>query len=356
MNLKAPNLLLIKVATSLLTLFLTLTATELPVSAQSATENPFRLSTVPLLTDEQYTHRIEQFYETGTEGTFPGKAGVPIYYRIFSQSETAPAIMISSGRTEAAIKYKELIFDLYNSGYSVYIHDHRGQGLSGRMTGDPEMGHIDTFQYYVDDLHTFYTSFVRPAKHPRVYMMAHSMGGAIAMTYLEQYPEVFDAAVFSSPMLGLNPPICAAAAVLNRKVPRYAPGKAGYDPVAEAVFENNTLTGSEVRFRRAFDAYSRVPEARLGGPSIQWVHRSCRQFESLFGQIDRIETPFIIFTADNEQIVDPRSHRKFVEKARELGKECILHPITDAQHELYIEKDPQRLEVLNTSLQFFDRY
>ncbi|MGW8314935.1 MAG: alpha/beta fold hydrolase [Bacteroidales bacterium] len=335
---------------------LIITSLHLYGAAQYADSAIYRLTTVSQLEDEDYSGRIETFYDTGKEGTFTGEAGVPIYYKIFRQRGAGPAIMISSGRTEAAIKYKELIFDLYNNGYSVYIHDHRGQGLSGRMTEDPEMGYIDSFQFYVNDMKSFYEGFIRPAGHTNNYLMAHSMGGAIAMTYLEQHPDDFDAAVFSSPMLGLSPPICMLAGVLNRKKPKYAPGKSGYDPEAEAIFEGNTLTGSEVRFRRAVEAYARVPEARLGGPAIQWVHRSCKQFHYLFEHVDGIETPFIVFSAENEQIVDPRSHRKFVENAQALGKECELHPIGDARHELFVEKDPQRQEVLRTSLSFFERH
>lgn len=335
---------------------LIITSLNLYAIAHIAESPGYRLTTVAQLEDEDYSRKIEAFYEGGKEGTFTGEAGVPIYYKIFRQEGAGPAIMISSGRTEAAIKYKELIFDLYNNGYSVYIHDHRGQGLSGRMTEDPEMGYIDSFQFYVNDMKSFYEDFVRTAGHTGIYLMAHSMGGAIAMTYLEQHPDDFNAAVFSSPMLGLSPPICMLAGLLDRRKPKYAPGKSGYDPEAEAVFEGNTLTGSEIRFRRAVEAYARVPEARLGGPSIQWVHRSCKQFRFLFEHVDRIETPFIVFSAENEQIVDPKSHRKFVESAQDLGKECELHPIGDAQHELFVEKDPQRLEVLNTSLSYFEKH
>lgn len=322
----------------------------------NAERPPYRLTTVAQLEEESYSRQIETFYEKGREGTFTGEAGVPIYYKIFRHQGKSPAMMISSGRTEAAIKYKELIFDLFNNGYSVYIHDHRGQGLSGRMTEDPEMGYIDTFQFYINDMKSFYDGFVKEGDHEKIVLMAHSMGGAIGMTYLEQHPEDFEAAVFSSPMLGLDPPICAIAAVLNRQKPKYAPGKSGYDPEAEALFEGNTLTGSEIRFQRAVEAYARDPEARLGGPSIQWVRRSCKQFGYLFEHIDQIETPFMLFSAENEQIVDPKSHTKFITRAKELGKTCELLHVENAQHELFIEKDPQRLEVLNSALRFLDNF
>jgi len=108
-------------------------------------ENKYNLTTVIDLKNNTYSQKVEDFYDHGKVGFFNGKDDVQIYYRIFEQKNTDKAILISSGRTEAALKYKELIFDLFNNGYSIYIHDHRGQGLSGRMVEDPEMGYIDTF-------------------------------------------------------------------------------------------------------------------------------------------------------------------------------------------------------------------
>ena len=55
--------------------------------------------------------------------------GVKIRYRIFERSSQKAAVVISSGRTECMFKYDETIYDLYQKGYSVYIHDHRGQGF-----------------------------------------------------------------------------------------------------------------------------------------------------------------------------------------------------------------------------------
>ena len=105
-------------------------------------DNVYKLSTEEQLKNENYIEAIENFYKSGKEGYFTGKANIQIYYKIFRQADLEnPAILISSGRTEAAIKYKELIFDLYSNGYSVYIQDHRGQGMSGRMTEDPDMEH-----------------------------------------------------------------------------------------------------------------------------------------------------------------------------------------------------------------------
>lgn len=318
-------------------------------------ENTYRLSTEMAFQDVTHSQKIEAFYDAGKEGFFQGKDSVEIYYRIFEHPNLEKAILISSGRTEAAIKYKELIFDLFNNGYSIYIHDHRGQGLSGRMTEDPEMGYIDSFQFYVDDMKYFYEQHVKPKGHSKTYLLTHSMGGAIGMTYLEQYPDDFDAAAFSSPMLGLKPPTCGIVKVLNGDKPKYAMGESEYKE-DKSTFEGNTLTGSELRYDRMIDAFETVPEARLGGATYHWVHKSCQQFKYIFGNIDKISTPFILFSAENEQIVYPFAHEKFVNAAKELGKDCMAYEVENAQHELLIEKDEQRIATINKTLDFYSKY
>jgi len=321
-------------------------------SRLSKEKNKYNLTTVNELRDKTYSEKIEDFYNSGKQGTFVGKADVQIYYRIFEQKNTEKVILISSGRTEAAIKYKELIFDLFKNGYSIYIHDHRGQGLSGRMTKDPEMGYIDTFQFYIDDMKIFFDNYLKLRNYKKTYLLAHSMGGAIGMSYIEQNPNDFNAAAFSSPMLGFKPPICTIVKVLESSNPQYAIGESAYKD-DKTTFKGNTLTGSALRYDRMIDAFAKVPKAKLGGATYHWIHKSCQQFDFIFSNIEKIQTPFILFSAENEQIVHPYAHQKLITAAQKLGKDCIAYEVENAQHELFIEKDEQRIETINEILNFY---
>jgi lysophospholipase len=322
----------------------------------SDAEDNYYSTTSQQLQEEHYTQQIETFYQQGTEGSFVGEDDVIIYYKIFLQQQPGgAAIMISSGRSEAAIKYKELIFDLHRNGYSVYIHDHRGQGQSGRLVEDSDMGYIDSFQFYINDMKTFHDRYARPNQHEKVFLLAHSMGGAIGMTYLEQHPGDFNAAAFSSPMLGLKWYVCPLAWLLRNRDAEYGPGQSGYNR-EEDVFEGNIVTGSEIRFRRALSAYDQVPEARLGGASVGWARSACEQFGYIFEHAGNIDTPFILFSAGNEQLVNPQSHMRFIKKALQQGVLCQAYRVEDTQHELFMEKDQQRSMVLNASLTFFSEY
>lgn len=318
-------------------------------------ENKYHLTTEEQLINNSLSKTIDTFYNKGIEGVFVGKANVNIYYRIFKNPKSQKAILISAGRTEAAIKYKELIFDLYNNGFSVFIHDHRGQGLSGRMTTNADMGYVDDFQFYIDDMKFFYENYVKPNNYKQRFLIAHSMGGAIGMTYLQQHVTDFTAASFSSPMLGLKRPICRLVKVLDGPNPKFAIGESEYKDTKSS-FNKNVLTGSQVRYDRMVDVFNAVPEAQLGGATYTWINKSCKQFKYMFESIDQIQTPFILFTAKNEQIVHTAAHYKFVKKAQNKGIVSTLYEIENAQHELLIEKDYQRLQVLSTTLDFFTKY
>ena len=42
----------------------------------------------------------------------------------------------------------------------------------------------------------------------KLFLFAHSMGGAIGADFLEEYPEYFNSAILSAPMFQVNTGIC----------------------------------------------------------------------------------------------------------------------------------------------------
>ena len=320
------------------------------------TANKYNLTTELLLMNTGHTQSIDSLYDLGVDGYFTGVNDVKIYYKYFLQDSLEKgAIVISDGRTEAAVKYKEVIFDLFNNGYSVYIHDHRGQGFSGRMVADADMGYVDEFRYYVDDMKYFYDNFVAPHNHKNIFLLAHSMGGAIGVTFLEDYPGYFNAAAFSSPMLGFGFANCFVVGLLTGDDPKYARGHTNYDDGLES-FNENTLTGSEVRYNRMNRVFEEFPGARLGGATYQWANKSCKQFNVIFDNLSNIKTPLILFSAGDEEIVFAPAHNDFIDELNSSGKETKAYLVDGAKHELLIEKDEIRIAVLTTILDFYAGY
>jgi lysophospholipase len=335
-----------------------------PTGAESL-DNPFNLNLEQDL--DKSTTDIEAFWAKGSQGEVSGKGGVPLKFWMYPgepQPAPDPAIVIANGRTESFVKYPELAYDLGRRGYSVYILDHRGQGLSGRMLPDRQIGHVELFDDYVQDFNTFVRGVVAKRGHKRLLLLAHSMGGAIASLYLERYPGDFAKAALSSPMLepatpGLLPTTLAcgdAKDMLGRitgSLNHYAVTKGPYDD-HETFKTDNAYTHSERRYARERKAYADNPDAKLGGPSKKWAVEACEAGAAARKNAGRITVPVLLVSAGADTVVTATGQKEFCDtlNAAHPGH-CTLVRIDGGKHELFIESDEFRVPALTTILQFF---
>lgn len=335
------------------------------------TEDELRGSTVPAAIDAFWAQRGEARPLTGQGGLTPA-------VRRFLQPDRASergAIVLVSGRTEAMLKYKEVVHDLWRNGWSVDIHDHRGQGQSERepaVRHQPDIGHVERFDDFVADLDTWISSEVLPAGHARVLLWAHSMGGAITARYLESgRPSVarVQAAVLSSPMLGiagLVPGLSAelfscsllahGAMAVGLGASRHLGGK-GHTPAA---LKDNIYSGSEVRTARMNAVAVEAPTTKLGAPSWGWIARSCDAARAAREDAGAITTPLRVIVAGGDRIVLNSGAEAFCRRLADArpGAGCggpgggpLV--VDGAQHELLIETDALRSRAMGLALDFF---
>jgi len=293
-----------------------------------------------------YKHKLHYF-------TTPDN--VKIAYKIFRVKQAKAIIVISSGRTEGMVKYQELIYDLNENGYSVYILDHRGQGYSQRLVADKQMGYVDNFFHYVDDLKFFVDNFV-PQFKKRV-LLAHSMGGAIAALYAEHYPHDFNALVLSSPMCepsilipSMSDFFCKLVEKREKNLDRYIRGTASYD-VLNYEFKENDLTHSQLRFEIMQKAYAKEPQTRIGGPSVKWLKEACKWSAVSVQKANLIPVPVLLLQGENDRVVTPEAQVEFCKRALH----CKGVTIKGAYHELFIEKDGIREKALSAILDFISK-
>ena len=313
------------------------------------------------ITDEKtllkiYNSTISPYFYNHKLHFFTGKNGVKIAYKIFLVKHPKATIVISNGRTESMVKYQEFIYDLNQNGYSVYILDHRGQGYSGRMTQDAQMGYVDNFYNYVDDLKYFVDHIVK--KQGKMVLFGHSMGGAIASLYVESYPQDFDALVLFSPMhqpnlilSSLSPVVCSVYAMGESEPQAYAPGTKDFDILTYA-FKENDLTHSAMRFELMKEAYAKEPSIRIGGPSKQWVRESCKASKRSVEAASLIKVPVLLLRGEKDDVVTQKAQEQF---CKNVGKNCHAYLIQGAFHELYIEDDEKRSRALSALFLFLSK-
>ena len=320
-------------------------------------EHQFTLSTETTLPQDWQTV-IKPFWKTQVTETFiTARDGVKLYSIQAVHPSPKGTIVFSSGRTESAVKYKELIYDLYQNGYTVVAMDHRGQGRSGRMLSDTEKGYVADFDDYVEDLHLFYQQIVKPLAPEKPFLLCHSMGGAIGALYNIKYPGQFQKIVFGSPMFGIRSPlpdsvakvILALSGLANRVFSDESWYFLGQGKMQHQPFEGNVLTQNEQRYQIYVEMATEYPDTRLGGVTIGWLDAALTAMETILEQASELTTPTLLLQAGNDRIVANIAQQQVCAQM----PNCALKVISEAEHELFMESDVYRLEALSAVLAFF---
>ncbi|WP_342586632.1 alpha/beta hydrolase [Methyloligella halotolerans] len=110
-------------------------------------------------------------------------------------------VCIFPGRSEYIEKYFEVVGDLRRRGFYVVAIDWRGQGGSTRLARNPLKGHVRSFDDYQTDVSRLMSEVVLPDCPPPYYVLAHSMGGAIALKAATMRGSWFERMVLSAPMI-----------------------------------------------------------------------------------------------------------------------------------------------------------
>ena len=327
-----------------------------------AVNNPYQLTTeaeVPVL----HQQTLPDFWrQHAVESAFKGKDGVSIRYAALRQAKVDRAILIVNGRVESYLKYQELAWDLWRQGYSLYLIDHRGQGMSDRLLADQEKGYVDQFDDYVVDLKQFHDQVIMADQPAKLFLLAHSMGGAISARYLARWPDDIRAAVLSSPMMGINlgglpkwlaKGLTATIATVGGWLgePPYGPGQGSYE---SHPFTDNGLSHSEARYQAFRQVYEQQPQIKLGGVTAHWIREGIAAGDDAIAEAATIRTPLLLLQAGDDEVVDNAAQDAFCTKAKCEGGKPLR--IEGAWHELFIEADAQRLPALTATLNFFARF
>lgn len=307
--------------------------------------------------ESSYPMQIQGFWHNQvTTGEFQGVDNVPISYAYSLHPEAVGSIVISSGRIEGFLKYKEVVFDLYQNHYSVFILDHRGQGLSGRMSDNPHHGYVQDYVDYVQDIKTFYDQVVTPNTRHKPVLLGHSMGGAIGALYLHQHPQDFAKAAFTSPMFGIKTPLpmwlakalISSGQTLNHwfaSRPWYFVGQGDYLAVPFAL---NVLTHSKARYQIFRQEYEQEPRLQLGGVTFNWLAASVQAMDRIAELAAQIQTPVLVLQAGADMVVENSAQ----DHVCAMMPNCRLVQIDKAKHELLMEADQYRQPAMQQILDF----
>ena len=261
------------------------------------------------------------------------------------------ALLFLPGRGDFYEKYLETLDHWAAKGWSVTALDWRGQACSGRLGGDEVTGHVADFSVWVDDIAAFWRDWAGQGGGPHV-IVAHSMGGHLALRALAERRLDPAALVLSAPMLGIQPTNLPLSLVH------------GFARVMRAVFtaDRQAWRGSERPLRDPDDRFDLLthdadryadevwwrkerPGLWLGAPSWGWIERAIASSRLLrkAGLLESIRTPTLFVATDADRLV---SWPAIAEAAARMPAARLVRFGDEARHELLREEDAVRERVL----------
>lgn len=279
--------------------------------------------------------------------------GVRLRYATFPKGP-GPArgtVCLVHGRTEFIEKYFETIADFQSRGFAVATFDWRGQGASDRLISNRSLGHVRSYEDYVADLMLFHREVLLPDCPGPYHLVGHSMSGLVCLEVGRRDRMMFERIFLSAPMLGLdNQPfetigmarlsrVLATIGLARLPVGRKADGEQTADG-----FAGNPLTSDLARYTRSIDALRAAPELAVGNPTIGWVAAA---YAAMARSLDdsyptEVKIPVLMLAAARDEIVSSRATETLGLRMR-TGRHLI---VPGARHELFMESDPIRGQVL----------
>ena len=282
-------------------------------------------------------------------GRFPAEGGASLRWAHLAAPPRGgrPGVhcILVGGFSEFIEKYFETMRDLAARGISVWCLDWRGQGGSERDPLLPTRPLARDFDRDVRDL-TAFTEAMLP-KDERRLLIAHSMGGAIALLALRQNPGLVNAAVLSAPMLKIEagmPRIVARAFAWTASTlgfsKMFVPGAGPWRFNRRLSADTSPTSHDPERCLIQNAWFEAQPRLRVDGPTFGWVNAAFQMTDrfGVKGFFESISTPILLGSAGRERFVNPRKHRRAAKRLQQ----CRLVEFPTAKHELFMEADVYR--------------
>lgn len=252
-------------------------------------------------------------------------------------------VCVLQGRAEFIEKYFEVIGELLQRGFAVVAFDWRGQGLSERQVRNPRKGHVRRFADFRHDLEAVRDQVLVPHMPEPHFALAHSMGGAIALSAAHESWLPFRRLVTTTPMIALSMIRAPRMAALLVRVLRWLGfGKAfvpggGETSISTMPFKGNRLTGDPERYARNAQAASAIGAGAIGAPTVAWLDSAFRFMKRFTDPAYalKIRLPTLILAAGADPVCATPATERF--SSRLKAGHAIVIP--GARHEIMMERD-----------------
>ncbi len=263
------------------------------------------------------------------EGRIPGVGGLQLAYRTWEAAAPRAALLHVHGLSDHSGRYEAFGSAAAREGVSVFTLDLRGHGGS-----EGRRGHASSFDCLLQDVDRFRRE-VQGLLHPRtpLFVLGNSMGGLIALRYVEEYDTTLAGAILIAPWLGTALPAPGWKLALAGLAARFAPALPFRARIPPEALSRRPEIGS--RYREDPLAHDTI--------TPRLFVEANRAMGLAHQRAERIRTPLLFLLAGGDRIVDTDRAEAF---ARALVQpDVTIRVYEGAFHELLhdtISDDVQR--------------
>lgn len=262
-------------------------------------------------------------------GFFHSGTGQRIFRQVWSPEKASRAsVVIVHGLGEHSGRYAHVAARLVEAGLTVHALDHRGHGES-----EGERAFVDRFSNAVADIDHL-VDFARTMLRGKpLFMVGHSMGGALALSYTLKHGTKLAGLVLSAPAIALDgapPMVKPIAKMLSTIAPKLGlfaidPSLVSRDPSVAADYAADPL-----------NAHGKVPARTLAElvKFVEWAPAA----------LPVIQLPVLVLHGEDDQLAGVAGSRMIVERVSSTDKTLKVYP--KLYHEIFNELPEDRAQVL----------
>lgn len=259
------------------------------------------------------------------EGSFQTHDGLRLFHQSWLPGHKSTVIIVH-GYAEHSARYEHVATELVVNGHAVYALDLRGHGRSeGKRT------FIRSIDEHVSDLEQF-VAYVRE-QQPKLplFLLGHSMGGAVVASFLITSDTTVDGAILSAAALrsarGFDRVGQAVIKLIGRLFPKLPfvkldGAQISRDPAVVAAYDNDPL----------------VFRGRMPAGTLTALIRATQNIEA---KSETIELPLLLLHGTADTLTSPEGSKTLHERSRSSDKTLKLYD--GLYHEVLNEPEKQRV-------------
>lgn len=257
---------------------------------------------------------------TQERGFFTGPEGMSFYFERDDVPDARGVVLLLHGFAEHCGRYTGVVESLVEAGFSVWRFDYRGHGQSGGRRG-----HVYKFEDFFQEIRLFRDKLFEAYPNTPRFLVGHSHGGLLTLTFAAEEPTGFTALALSSPFFGFGLKVPAWKAAAGRALSRFVPTLALPTEIDNALLTHDTAVVAAYGTDKLVGTHA----------TARWFTEILRVHAALPETAARVRLPILVQQGGADGVASPPDTRRVFESIASADKTYTEYP--GLYHEIYFE-------------------